>query len=135
MKLAKFKQSVAKAEEGSTIDMGDGLKVTVTRIGCKSYQNMIKKLTAPHQRAIRNKTLDDSVYEEIMNKCLAETILIGWEGLQDEDGAEILYSKAKAYELLTNPEYKDFKDTISDLANEQEVFRQGEVETTATKSE
>ena len=135
MKLAKFKQSLVKAETGSTIDMGDGLKVTVARIGCKAYQDVIKKLTAPHQRAIRNKTLDDSVYETIMNKALAETILLGWEGLEDEHGEVIKYSKEKAYELLTDPEYKDFKDAISDLANEQEVFRQAEVETTATKSQ
>ena len=135
MKLTKFKQNLVKAEDGATIDMGDGLKVTVARIGCKAYQDTIKKLTAPHQRAIRNKTLDDSVYEDIMNKALVETILLGWEGLEDEAGNVIPYSKDKAMELMTNPEYKDFKEAISDLANEQEVFRQAEVETTATKSQ
>jgi len=135
MKLTKFKQNLVKAEDGATIDMGDGLKVTVARIGSKRYQDVIKKLTAPYQRQIRNKTLGDDVYEDLLDKALVDGALIKWEGLEDDNGVNIPFSREKALELFKNPEYKDFKEAISDLANEQEVFRQAEVETTATKSQ
>ena len=133
-KLSKFQQDVTKSEEGTQIDLGDGLIVTVCRIGCKSYNDSIKKQTAPYQRQIRNKTLDDFVFENIMNKAFADTILIDWKGMEDDDGKEIVYSKEKCFEILSNPAYKDLKDTISDLANEAEAFRVAEVTETATKS-
>lgn len=134
MKLSKFKQDVVSAEDGTMVDMGDGLVVTVARIGNKKYNESIKKQTAPHQRQIRNKNLPDEVFETIMNHAIADAVLIGWDGLQDENGVNIPYSKEKAFEIMSNPAYKDFKDSIVDLANEFEAFRAAEVAETATKS-
>lgn len=131
--LNKFKQDTTRSEEGTTVDMGDGLHVTVARIGNTKYNEVIKKLTAPHTRQIRNKTLADSVFEVIMNRAYAETILLGWKGLEDEHGKDIPYSTEKAFEILSNPEYKDFKDIIVDLASEAEAFRAAEVTATAGK--
>ena len=132
-KLSQFKQDVTKSEDGVKVDLGDGLKVTVARIGNKKYQDFIRKSTKPYQQAIRNKTLADSVFEKIMNEAMADSILLDWEGMEDDQGDVIKYSKEKALEILSDPAYADFKQLVSDLANEQETFRSEALQETVGK--
>ena len=132
-KLSQFKQDITKSEEGVKVDLGDGLTVIVARIGNKRYQDFIRKATKPYQQAIRNKTLADSVFEKIMNEAMADSILLGWEGMEDDQGEVIKYSKEKALEILSDPAYADFKQLVSDLANEQETFRSEAIQETVGK--
>lgn len=127
-KLSKFKQDIQKSEEGAKVDLGDGLIVTVARVGNSHYQETLKSLTKPYKNAIKNGTLSDSVFEKMMVQAMAEAILLDWEGMEGEDGKLIPYSKDKAKEILGDPAYKDFRELISDLANEAETFRQQEIE-------
>jgi len=132
-KLSQFKQDVSKSEEGVKVDLGDGLQVTVARIGNKKYQDFIRKATKPYQQAIRNKTLSDSIYEKIMVEAMADSILLGWEGMEDDHGDLIPYSKDMALEILSDPAYADFKQLVNDLANEQETFRSEALQETVGK--
>ena len=130
MKLSNFKQNVAASTDGVLVDIGDGFKLRIARMGNKKYQDELKRLTKPYKRAMKNDTLADSVYEELYNKAMAEAVLLGWEGLSDDAGEEIAYSKEKALELLSDPAYEDFKTLVIDLANEQETFRSQDIEDT-----
>ena len=71
---------------------------------------------------LRAKTMPDETFNTLYIEAIAETVLVGWEGLQDDDGTLIPYSKEKAVEILSNPEYEDFKKLVLDLADEQAVF-------------
>lgn len=129
MKLSKFKQNVSSAQEGVWVDVGDGLEVKIARMGNKKYNETIRKLSKPYKTAIRNGTLADSVFEEMQNKAIAEAILLDWTGLEDDKG-EITYSTEEAFNILSNPEFEDFKKLVTDLAEEQETFRSIEIDET-----
>lgn len=133
MKLNKFKQDLNLAEQGTTVDIGDGATVTVARIGNKNYVNRLKELTKPYKRQIDQKTLHDDVWERLLMQAMADTILLGWTGMENDDGSEMVYSKAQALAVLMDPEYADFRALVTDLANELEVFRKQEVEETTGK--
>lgn len=133
-KLSKFATDLNNAKTGVTVDVGDGLKVTIAQAGAanESYQKVLRQLMKPYERQVKNGSLADSVFEDILNKAYAEAILLGWDGLEDDKGNQIVYSKDKAYEILSDKEYVVFKQLITDLANEQSLFAKEQKD--ATKS-
>lgn len=129
MKLSAFKTNLESSEQGQWVALGsDNAKVKVARIGNKQYQAFIKKATKPYAAAMRSKAgISDEVFEKIIAEAMADSILLDWRGIKDDEGNDIPYSKQKALEILTDPAYKDFAELISSLANEAETFRDVEV--------
>ena len=133
MELSKFKSDIEKVENGTWIDLGDGLHICVARTGNKKSVAMFNKLTKPYRQMIERGTMPDDKYREINVKIVAETILLGWRGLSDK-GVEVPYSPEKAAEILSDPAYAGFLKLVQDLAAEEEVFRVEEVAAVKGKS-
>jgi len=115
-----FGTDKSKEIEGTWNDIGENVRVKVARIGNPEYQKEFQKISKPHQRAIRRGSLNNEVAEKLLIRVMAKTILLDWEGLQ-EDGADVPYSYENAVRILT--EYRDLRDYVSDIANEMEAFR------------
>jgi len=101
-------------------DFGEGVRIKLARIGNAEYQKELTRLQRPHRRAIRRGTLSDAISESILNKVVAKTIVLDWEGLA-EDGVEIPYSYENCLRILNT--YKDFRDQIVEIASEMDYFR------------
>ena len=129
-KLNKFATNVNAAKNGVAVDLGEGLVVTIARSGNENYQKYLKQALKPYEKMLRTKTLPDQTFELIYTEAVAETILLGWKGLEDENGVEIPYTKEKAIEILSDPQYIDFRTLILDLAGEAAVFAKEAVEDT-----
>lgn len=127
MDLSNFKTDNKLEEEGSWVQVGKDAKIKVARIRNKKYLKLFKRLAAPYKSSIRKGSLEDSVADDILNKCIAETVLLDWKGLSVE-GSELEYSSEEAYKILSNPEYKDFKDMVVEIADDMEVFKNNEEE-------
>jgi hypothetical protein len=129
MKLKKL--NLDNMAEGVTVDLGDA-SVTIRSTGSKLYQDYISQRLKPHKNSIKNKTLNDEtlgkIFSQITDDALADVVVLGWSGIQDENGVDIPYSKEKAHELFTDPAYAEFKDLVSGLAAENETFRAQVVE-------
>ena len=54
-----------------------------------------------------------------------EAIVLDWKGLE-EDGKAVPYNQANCIRILTD--YKDFREQISEIANEMESFKIAEDE-------
>ena len=100
--------------------MGDGLKMRIARIGNPKYQKRFQALSKPHRRAIRRSTLADEVAEKLLVQCLSETIVLDWEGLE-ENGEEVLYSLENCIRILTD--YPELRNYVNDIANELEGYQ------------
>jgi len=114
-----------KEQEGVVHEMGDGLKIKIARIGNPNYQKRFQVLSKPHRRALRRGTLSDEVAEKLLVKCLAETIVLDWEGLE-EQGKPIPYSTENAIRILTD--YPELRNYVNDIANELEGYQAEEDE-------
>jgi len=110
-----------KEKEGVWQDMGDGLKMRIARIGNPNYQKRFQALSKPHRRALRRGTLSDEIAEQLLIKCLAETIVLDWEGVE-ENGETIPYSVDNAIRILTD--YPDLRNYVNDIANEMEGYKE-----------
>ena len=109
-----------KEQEGVVHEMGDGLKMRIARIGNPKYQKRFQAISKPHRRAIRRGTLADEVAEKLLIQCLSETIVLGWEGLE-ENGEEVPYSLENCIRILTA--YPELRNYVNDIANELEGYQ------------
>jgi len=114
-----------KEQEGVWYDIAEGLRMKIARIGNPNYQKKFQAISKPYRRSIRRGTLADEIAEKLLIQCMSESIVLDWEGVED-DGVEIPYSKDAVIELLTK--YPELRGYINDIANELEGFQEEFVE-------
>ena len=124
--ITRFKTDETLEKEGVWVDAGGGLRLKVARSSNYNYEEDLRKLGKPYVRQIRLGTVDNETIEKISIKAFAKHVLKDWENLEDEKGNEILYSPAKAEELLL--EYRDFYKLVQEFAQEQDLYRQEQME-------
>jgi hypothetical protein len=66
----------------------------------KAYETRTKALMKPYQYALQKGSLKEEKAEAIVCKVLAETVILGWEGVLDRDGEPLEYSPSAAEKLL-----------------------------------
>lgn len=125
MELNTFKTDKTLEEQGTWIDLSPTSKIKLARIGCKNFQQEVKKRQKPYRAMVRAGTLPDHVQTQILVGVLAETIILGWEGFT-EGGEPVPYTKDNAVRVLT--ESRDFRDFIVTLADDINVFKAAERE-------
>jgi len=126
MDISKFQTNKSAEEDGIWVDVdGNGTKIKVARINNPRYKKYFQKITKPYKRQIRNGTLAEELAEKLLVDALASTILLDWKGFTKGDEA-FPYSVDNARAFLS--ESADFRDLVSDAANEMENFRSEELE-------
>jgi hypothetical protein len=122
-----FKTDTAAEQKGVVLeyphlanDDGSVPSVRIARAGGSNdaYLKCIDVKFKPHRRAIQNGTLPRKIWEKLTREAFAETVVIGWENVQDETGKSITFSKDAALKLLEDlPElFKDIQEQSSDIA-------------------
>lgn len=77
-----------------------------------SYAKRVEAKVKPYRRQIQTETIDPKVAEKLMMEVFVETVLLGWENVQDEAGKDLPFSKDNAIKLFTDlPDlYKDLQE-------------------------
>jgi hypothetical protein len=61
----------------------------------------------------RGGQVDYEQRQQITARTLADTVLLGWEGLEGDDGQPLPYSPETAKDLLLDPQMLAFRDAVS----------------------
>jgi len=96
---------------------GQELAFTVRETGSPEHEKVQRKYSKALERSRRNPTR----HRAIMAKIVAESILIDWKGVLDEDGNEVPCTLEKKIEALTK--YKKLFIEIIDFASEATNFQ------------
>ena len=105
---------------GAWHDIGGGAKLLIARASNRRYVKLLTKLVEQNKRILDgNDEVADARSDEIMTQVLAETILLGWEGVTYK-GKELAYSPANAALVLG---MKEFRKLVGKLADDQEAYR------------
>jgi len=105
---------------GTWFTLGKGARVLVARAGNRQYSRALNKKVETHRAALDTGDDNaDAVSDEIMADVMAETILLGWEGLSFK-GEPMSYSRENARKLLL---VKDFRRQIGQFADNFEAFK------------
>jgi len=133
-----FKTDALKENEGVEIpfpmaENEDGTIPTflVSRMGKnnKAYQKSLEVITRPYRRQLDTGTIKPDVSRKIFMEVFCDSILKGWSNVRNEDGSEIVFSKAAAIELME--ELPDLYDVLVYESQELANFRQAALENEA----
>lgn len=109
-----------KEVEGVWRDAPGSGRVLVGRSGNRNYSRLLAALYERNQRELDAKTPEaEDLSDQIMIEVMAETVLLGWEGITFK-GRAMTYSKENAKLLLG---VKDFRLFIVRLSNEIDGYR------------
>lgn len=89
--------------EGVAYAVGEDAFIIVKRMGGanqKSVEAAFAKHYQPYAGAIQRGTFSKDKENEVMARIMSEAIVTGWEGICNEDGNAIEYTKENVQELL-----------------------------------
>jgi hypothetical protein len=122
-KLRNIKTSASKQNDGVWCEHPSGARFLIARAQNENAEKLTEKLKRPHLKEIRNGTVSTQVLATIGRKVAAETILLGWEGIEDDQGKEWTYSIDHALEILTEQEFQDLAGWVLSKANDETIYQ------------
>lgn len=102
-----FKTDPDAEQNGIDLDFGD-FKVTIARSGGanKKYETLARKKLDRYKRAIAFDALPEETARRVLIECYAEAVVLGWDGVLDENGQPIEFTVANCVKLFTElPEF------------------------------
>lgn len=103
---------------------GDEIIIRVARAGGSNtaYTKRMEALVKPYRRQIQAETIDNKVLEKLVMQAFAETVVLGWENVEDRDGNPMEFNVANVIQLFTDlPDL--FKD-VQEQAQKAVLFRE-----------
>jgi len=121
-RFSELKSDKQAEIDGVWTDYAPGFRVKIARMNNPEFEKALRRIRRPYLRRMRRGEISEDVAEMIMRQAVAETILLGWEGLVDDDDKPIIYSKEKALELLS--ESREFFNEVFDMSRDAAIFRE-----------
>lgn len=81
---------------------GETIAFQIARAGGQNirYAKAIEAKTKPYRMQIQAGTIDPEIAARLMREVFAESVVIGWEGVEDENGHLLTYSTEAAATLF-----------------------------------
>lgn len=122
MKISSIKTDTAKAEAGIWVgDIPDfeGVRLKVRPASNPDFRQLYSQLveTTPRHLKRGGQVRDYDTKVAINARCLADTVLLDWDGFEDEAGKPLLYTAELAKSWLLDPEMAAFRDAVSWCGN------------------
>lgn len=118
----KLEQDGIWIPNGETDD-GRPIAFRVRRSGGanKAYEKGVRDAFKPHTALINAGIANNDALEKVLVKVFANTVLVGWENVDDAEGKAIPFSKEAALEMLT--ELPDLYKQLMSASGQMALFR------------
>lgn len=129
-----FKTDKEAEKNGIIVDYGEMGRFKIARIGGanSAFARMMKAKIKRYKYQIDTDTLPEEVDAQISTEVFVKCVLLGWEGVTDEDGNEILYTEENALKMMSD--LPDLRKDLSAVAQDYTNFLAHEAETAAKNS-
>lgn len=124
-----FATDKALERDGIVLDYGfnshdQPIQIRIARAGGANakFAKALEHKMRPYKRAIANETLDNKVAEKLLMETYAETVILGWNGVEDREGVELEFTKDNVLKVLT-----DLPDLFADIQQQSQksaLFRE-----------
>jgi hypothetical protein len=116
MKMSEVTVDPDRLENGAWVDdipEMEGLRLKVRGSQNSDWRRHQAKMleAVPRKRRIGGRVDQDDM-DRIVTSCLLNCCLLDWEGLEEDDGKPIPYSKQMAEQLLKEPQFRRFRDGV-----------------------
>lgn len=118
MKVSSLRRSAF--DDGVWRELAEfGIEVLVRSSEHPDYRRAVQAGMQPHAKRIRNGGMVDPVQQDrITCRAVAKHLLLGWKGVEDDDGAAVEFTRERAAEWAEDPEYTQFFKAIERLGDE-----------------
>lgn len=121
LKLSSLKYDTELAENGVWVPVGDGARIKVAKSGNRKHRQLVQQLRRPYRSyELAGKDLPEDIQRDIAVKATASTILLGWEGIQDDKGKDIPFTPENVKEALM---VDGFMSMVLGFANDEATFK------------
>ena len=103
----QFKTDKNVEKEGIVLNYGknskgEDIEIRIARAGGANvqYAKLLEVKTKPYRRQIQNETLDNEVAEKITKEVYAKAVVMGWAGVEDENGKPLEFSSENCIKLF-----------------------------------
>ena len=124
MRIDQLYPSSIEFEVKDALGNPTDLKLKIVGASSKEYIAVARN----NYKVTHGKELHDNV--EFFYQCRVElnvSSIVGWSGLEDENGKQVPFSKEKAIELLSNPELEFILTQVEEQVAQREKFFRGAV--------
>lgn len=121
--IESIKTDLQKEDKGVWIDFELGIRLKIARSRNSAYRELMRQLTEPHLKDIREGGLKIEVLEDYLRQVRAKTVLLDWENIEDVHGAPIEYSSEQALVFFNDPELRDFYTFVVMASENMENFK------------
>lgn len=122
--LERYKTDKNLEESGVWVDYGDGIEVCVRRMNSAKSRETRRRLEKPYTKGFRGQDMPESLQEELMNKQLAEAIVVDWKGIPDPENEGKMLPCTPENVLKMVSTFPDFRDDIMAASMERATFQQ-----------
>lgn len=113
LNFSKLKES--RSQDGEWLDYEKGVRLLIAPMGNKKFDKIVTKLVSKKKRRLRNSDPSSEQMLEITQHAVSEAILLGWEGIGNDEGQPITYTPGLGREAF-EANYDFYKDVI-EMAN------------------
>ena len=109
-------------EEGTWVPLGDGMAVKVRSPQSAHSKAIRRKLEAPHAALTRNgRELPDDIAETILLQQMAQSLIIDWKGIENDDGTPLEATPENIEATLRK--YPFFRDDVGMVLANRDTFK------------
>lgn len=126
MKSSAIRKNLKKEAEGvwvADIPNMEDLRLKVRPANNPDFRQLYSQLVAslPRQYKRAGVVTDKVKKDEILARCLADTVLLDWENYDDDDGRPISCTPEIVKPMLLDPEYAAMRDAVAYAADVAEA--------------
>lgn len=102
---------------------GKDICIRVARAGGANdaYIKRMEAKVKPVKRQIQNETIERAALLNILREVFAETVVLGWENVEDEQGNPLPFTKENCVKLFTD--LPDLFDDLQEQSQRAALFR------------
>jgi len=94
----------------------------IREAGCKEHEKSQRK----HAKELERTRKNDKLYDRVLCKIIAESILVGWKNVLDEDGEILDATYQNKFDALLK--YKKLRAAVMDAATDESFFKDDEMD-------
>lgn len=126
--IENIKTDLQKEDKGVWLDFELGIRLKIARARNSAYRELMRELTEPYRKDIREDGIKLEVLEDLLRQVRAKTILLGWENIEDKAENPIEYSPEQALAFFNDPELRDFYTFVVMASENMENFKKELIE-------
>jgi hypothetical protein len=123
-----FQTDTSLEKEGIILDYGKNsagktIAIRIARAGGSNvaYSRRMESKAKPFRRQIQNETIERALLTDIVQEVFAETVVLGWENVEDAQGKPLPFSKENCIKLFAD--LPDLWEDVQEQAQRAALFR------------